>query len=185
MNCSDFQTNLDPYLDDELEDSVKRLATRHVTSCRTCDTVVTDHQKARALLVTAVTDRVAAVDLSGLWRDVEGKLDRQRAAVVRLDERRARSSLFAGSASLRTPLRLGAFAAAAAAAIFAFAMSGGGEQAPSGSGAIMQSRPARIDSMEVAAGHSVSTWVKPRTRTRVIWVANTGGFSVSNASHSR
>jgi hypothetical protein len=75
---------------------------------------------------------------------------------------------------------------AAAAAVFAFTVFTADKATPShtSAGVIAQSRPVRIDAMEVGAGHTVSTWVKPRTKTRVIWVANTG-YSISSVSHNR
>ena len=53
------------------------------------------------------------------------------------------------------------------------------------------SKAVRIDAMEVGAGHSVSTWMRPRTGTRVIWVADatgsgeSSGFGVTSVSDDR
>jgi hypothetical protein len=49
-----------------------------------------------------------------------------------------------------------------------------------------QSRPVRIDAMEVGAGRTVSTWMRPKTRTRIIWVANTANVNMMRvADHPR
>ena len=49
-------------------------------------------------------------------------------------------------------------------------------------------RPVRIDSMEVAEGRNVTTWMRPKTKTRVIWVGDSNaaeGFGVNNLSLER
>jgi anti-sigma factor RsiW len=191
VNCSEFQGELDSYLDGALQGETERLAVAHIARCRTCDELVIDHQKARALLVTAVADRAAAVDVSGLWDEVSKRLDSVSPRVTSLAAARARRAM----RSLRHagPWGLGAASAVAAAALFAFTLVGGAhdkaatETASVASGALVQSRPVRIDSMEVGAGHTVSTWVKPRTKTRILWVASTsGGYTtVSTLTHDQ
>ena len=195
MNCSDFQAQIDFYLDEELDEVGAAQAARHVGICSPCAKEVHDYRAARSLLITAVTEQVAAVDVSGLWQQIESKLDTPPNNVLSLAawrgrvKRAGRTLTRSGVFSTFTPLRTSALTAAAAAAVFAFSLMGvEQEKLPTtkGRGTIAQSRPVRIDSMEVAAGHSVSTWVKPRTKTRVIWLANTGsGYSVTPVSHSR
>jgi hypothetical protein len=227
VNCSDFQAQLDFYLDDELDDVSGAQAAHHIDSCPTCKRDVADHKQARSFLIAAVADKAAAVDVSGLWKAIEAGLDSPAPApnVLPMADWRVRHATpvardaaavagsatsarpFAGAAKFRTPTKRttlstlgwfqkGALTAAAAAAVFAFSLFGNGETpspAPTqisrggGGGLATQFRPVRIDSMEVASGHSVSTWIKPRTKTRVIWLANNNGnnFSVTPASHSR
>jgi anti-sigma factor RsiW len=203
VNCNDFQSNLDLYLDGELDAAKLSGVSAHVGGCRTCDHIVTDHQKARALLITAVADRAAAVDVSGVWDQICRRLDEPQANVTLLAAFRARRML-------RTPRKrmavvpLASFATAAAAAAFVFtffsarntpdispikppAPIASARPITTATGAIAQSRPVRIDSMDIAAGHTVSTWMKPRTKTRVIWVASSdsAGYGVSNVSQTR
>ena len=148
------------------------------------------YQQTRALLVTAVADRAAAVDVSGLWQSIAHRVEPVPASVTPLAAARQARWLHAARSAVRriTPLQAGTLAAMAAAAVLAFGIGTGGDTTSTAEvarGGLLQSRPVRIDSMEVAAGHTVSTWVKPRTKTRVIWVANNAGFAVSNASHNR
>jgi anti-sigma factor RsiW len=204
VNCSDFQSNLDPYLDGELDAAKMPAAAQHVARCRTCDHVVTDHQKARALLITAVADRAAAVDVSGVWNEISRRLDEPQPRVTFLwafRERRALNGRRAGAPA--TAIGIGAFASAAAAAALIVTMVTGEPKTPTrtavapsrpevislttGTGRVAQSRRVRIDSMDVGAGHTVSTWIKPRTKTRVIWVASSPstGYGVSRVSQAR
>jgi anti-sigma factor RsiW len=210
VNCSDFQANLHLYLDGELEGAKFSGASSHVAACGACDHIVTDHQKARALLITAVADRAAAVDVSGVWGEIVRRLDEPQPNVTLLEGFRARRAL---RPRLRQPamVQMAAFATAAAAAVlvltFAPFRNVPAQRSPAsvaplatqtgatvrpqpvsiGTGAIAQSRPVRIDSMEIGAGHTVSTWIKPRTKTRVIWVASldSAGYGVSNVSQTR
>lgn len=188
MDCSQFQDKLDLYLDGLLDDPSVSLAARHLLGCNACESVVTEHKKARALLITAVADKAAAVDVSGLWSEIEARLDAP--GVLSLAAARTRRALRAGS---RTPrmrtLGFAALTTAAAAAAVVFALANGrtadGTRSPTSFAArtFAQSRPVRIDSMEVGAGHTVSTWIRPRTKTRIIWVASTGsGFDMTPAA---
>jgi anti-sigma factor RsiW len=179
VNCRQFEEKLDRYLDGELDHASMPLVEVHIAACGGCRKVVTDHEKARALLMTAVADEAAAVDVSGLWRDIEAKLDTP--GVVSLAAARTRRALrTAAKATSRTRARqVGAFTAVAAAAAVVFTLFAGGahnvDKRPGliGGRGLAQARPVRIDAMEVGAGQTVSTWVKPRTRTRIIWVAST------------
>lgn len=191
MDCSDFQDKLDQYLDRRLDAGEHTRACTHVRSCRPCDQVVTSFQKTGALLRTAAADRAAAVDVSGLWDSISSQLDlegERRPAVASLaaarEARTQRGLRVAAARAIRT--RIGQLVAVAAAAVVAFVFLGGERQdTTTASGAIAQSRPVRIESMEVAEGHRVSTWVKPRIKTRVIWVADAGDFAVQNALDER
>ena len=213
MNCSDFQTNLDLYLDAELDSAKMSTAAHHVASCTTCNHVVTDYQKARALLITAVADRAAAVDVSGVWDEVSRCLDERKPNVTLLAAFRARRFLDASRARIRAAaVQTGAFAATAAAAALVFSLfTGNTSQKPSSepsptpsrhvevlptpsmpitadaTDVVAQSRPVRIDAMSIGAGHTVSTWFKPRSKTRVIWVASSESpaYAVSDVSETR
>ncbi len=190
MNCRDFETSLDLYLDGELDAHRRAMAAEHVGACPACDGKVIAHQKIRALLTTAVADRAAAVDVSGLWNEIETRLaEPTTGPLASLAGARIRRAL---TRARHTHWSAWTAVAAAAAVVFALLL---GAQRPAGNdeiarlhGGLVQSRPVRIDSMEVAAGHTVSTWVKPRTKTRVIWVASTSGstpYGVANAGGSR
>ena len=211
MNCSDFQTSLDLYLDAELDTAKMSVAALHVAGCTTCNHVVTDYQKARALLITAVADRAAAVDVSGVWDEVSRRLDERKPNVTSLAAFRRRRLFRPSRTRVRAAaIQTGAFAATAAAAALVFSVftaptpdqqtqtakqSSPVASAPApfvaggmaATGMVAQSRPVRIDAMEIGAGHTVSTWMKPRTKTRVIWVASSGapGYAVSNVSETR
>jgi hypothetical protein len=211
VTCSDFQTNLDLYLDAELDTVQMSTSALHVASCTTCNHVVTDYQKARALLITAVADRAAAVDVSGVWDEVSRRLDERKPNVTSLAAFRARRLFGPTHTRLRAAaIQTGAFAATAAAAALVFSVfttptptpQAENTKAPmvapapfvapspfrtAATGMVAQSRPVRIDAMEIGAGHTVSTWMKPRTKTRVIWVASSGapGYAVSDVSETR
>lgn len=197
MTCADFDAKIDLYIDGQLPASEMQAVTTHTASCTGCKEIVSGYEQARALLRTAVADKVTAVDVSGLWRSIEASLDLPAQPAVEpaavadpssggswlgnlLDEVRS------FGAGFLSPVRAGAFAAAAAVAALLFVIATGErstlQMAVPGS---TELKPVRIDSMEVAAGHTVTTWVKPRTGTRVIWVGDGDGFSVSSASHDR
>ena len=193
MDCANFDRNIDLYIDRMLSTSDMDSAASHTKACRDCNESVTRYQHARALLKTAVADRVTAVDVSGMWEAIEASLGSGveehrmhwyhliagRAATL---AERARALAFGSF----TPARAGMWAAAAAGVALMVTMwSPGTEPARVAASRKIESKPVRIDSMEVAAGHTVSTWVRPRTNTRVIWIGDGDGFSVENASLSR
>jgi anti-sigma factor RsiW len=193
VTCKKFESNVDAYLDSMLTGADLARAEKHLRSCRSCEQTVTQLQEARVLLTTAVAERVAAVDLSGLWERVEAELEpalpaRSPGWAGRLAAR-ARTVWAGMDATWQLkPMRVGAWVAAAAAAALLISYA---QPEPQGVQVALHggsySRPVRIDSLEVAAGHTVSTWVRPRTKTRVIWVAggDDSGFSVSHAVQSR
>jgi hypothetical protein len=230
MSCADFDAKLDLYIDAMLPPREHLDYVEHLGSCRACTESVLGYQKVRALLTTAVTDRVAAVDVSGLWERIAAQLPHTSSPVTNHVLAPVAS---AGIGTRSEPLlgrigttltqllwppsvaaRFGMGVATAALAFLVFsitssksstpnstnrprpqvadARSARGTDARSARGTDARSvrgsvRPVRIDSIEVAAGHTVSTWVKPRTRTRVIWVADADleSFGVGNASHTR
>ena len=205
MNCNDFQTSLDLYLDAELDTAKMSSAAEHVADCTACSHVVTDYQKARALLITAVADRAAAVDVSGVWDEVARRLDERKPNVTLLAAFRARR-LFRTprkTATRQAAVQIGAYAASAAAAALVFSVFTQPEpkqSSPQPAPVVIDaskitaqedfavpSRRVQINSLDIAAGHTVSTWVKPRTKTRVIWVASSGspGYAVSNVNETR
>ena len=74
MNCREFEAQIDFYLDGVLDAPSIRVAADHISVCPKCETMVTDSQQVSALLKTAVSDRIAAVDVSGLWDSIEREL---------------------------------------------------------------------------------------------------------------
>ncbi len=214
MSCAEFDTKLDFYLDAVLPAREQLEFARHLDSCISCTDAVIGYQKVRALLTTAVTDRVAAVDVSGLWDRIAARLPEGVSVGTRPPRpvpaavasgtrfgaavRGLRDWLVGFVAPLPLSIRLGVVGAAAVAGVLAFSIHSESPREPTVVAEFpprttdagrkrTDVRPVRIDSMEVAAGHTVSTWVKPRTRTRVIWVADADldGFGVGNVSHTR
>jgi len=210
VDCRDFEENVDRYVDAALPDGQMASAAEHVQACNPCHSLVTNHQHTSALLRSAVAEKAAAVDLTGLWQSIEKRLDEEgglapaaapRRPVVEhsTDDVSWLGRLIAGIFS-PAPLQAGAFAAAAAA--LAFMLFGGFEMAGLGSfqekmakvvrggGAVSgepRDKAVRIDTMEVAQGRTVAVWARPKTRTQVIWVNSSdetsdGAFGVSNTS---
>jgi hypothetical protein len=221
VDCTEFQTNLDRYLDGELSIADMRSAAKHASVCTSCDSLVTSSQQLSALLRTAVTDRVAAVDVSGLWESIEAELDKDSGPVARPLRPRKRPSVgrrfgewlgaLAGDGAF-SPVRIGAFAATAAAVALVVnfqttdvetsrvgstpdssvrmssSSSSSASSVVTASAARERVRPVRIDSMEVAEGHNVTTWMRPKTKTRVIWIGDSNGaegIGVNNLSLDR
>jgi hypothetical protein len=204
VSCNDFQAKLDLYIDGELARGDMRHAEQHVAGCAACDALVTRHQRLHAFLVTAATDRVAAVDVSGLWDGIEERLGQgsgpfsSKPGASPISERIVGwLGMVFGDAGF-TPARVGAFAAAAAAAVVFLVSWAANDTSEPGATSTMhvatatptaRVRPVRIDSMEVGEGHTVSTWMRPKRRTRVFWVAaaddSADGFGVESTSFDR
>ena len=211
MSCNDFQAKFDLFVDGELGADDMRHAAEHIKCCTTCDALVTRNQRLHAFLVTAVTDRVAAVDVSGLWDGIEERLTQGAGAppfAVRRPSRVPYSERLVdwlgallGDGGL-SPARIGGMAAVAAAAVVfvaSLAVDRASNPAVVASAPVSTQvaavshiehvRPVSIDSMEVGEGHTVSTWMRPKTRTRVLWVAAASdfsdGFAVDSASLDR
>ena len=216
MSCKDFQANLHRYVDGELSRTNMCSAAAHAATCSACESLVTSSQQLHVLLTTAVTDRVAAVDVSGLWEVVEAELDRgpgfgitepvmpiKKPSIWRRFGERLGTLVDDGHF---IPIRSGALVAAAAAVALMVSFSatetesprvGPVLNAPSQLASLPQplvspvsirTRPVRIDSMEVAAGRNVTTWMRPKTKTRVIWVGESNeadGFGVGTATLER
>lgn len=211
MNCSDFESKVDLYLDGVLPSEDAEGICCHLSSCRSCEALVTRHQQTASLLRGAVADRASVVDLSGLWRDIEARLEPQLAPEEAkepepawIERLRQWWSTRPALMPIATPLRAGAWAAAMAVAVVVVAMS-----LPETATQLRQvqkpvnlasastprrmartlhtvkSKSVRIDSLEVAGGHTVTTWMRPRTNTRMILIADNDGFAVSDASFSR
>ncbi len=188
IDCKQFESKFDAYVDAALDPAERARLAAHVRCCSHCDKIVTRYQEARALLTTAVAEQAAAVDVSGLWESIEQRLDPlpEPVGLIAASLAAVRRWLGADSPWSVVGWRAGAFAAAAAAValVVSFAMRSSDRTQV----AAAEHMPAvRIDSMEVAAGHTVSTWVRPRRQTQVIWVSDGGneGFGFSNASHRR
>ncbi len=222
MDCADFDKRFDLYVDDELAPADMDAAREHIGACKACEQSVTRFQQTRALLSTAVAEVAAAVDVSGLWADVESALDPpceepERALVVDSWPSRARRWLaesFDGGPlgyAWRVGMWGGASALAAAALVLtvsglepqrvevaqtptvktstlaATRTSPGARTSPA-----VQTSPAsrrvarvRLDSLETAPGHSVSTWVLPRSKARVIWVSKRDSATVQQVSYDK
>jgi anti-sigma factor RsiW len=177
VNCNHFEANIDRYLDGLLDPDAWRYAQEHTASCATCGTLVAQHQQASALLKTAVTDRVAAVDVSGLWGAIERQIGPASRTPVYVGARtRTRTGVLERIrdwAAQLTPVRVGAAMATAAAAVALLVASLGTETTPerlakSGGATRMKSKAVRIETLEVPSGYTVSTWSRPRTRTHMI-----------------
>lgn len=189
MNCNDFETNIDRYLDGELDPQGWRHALDHAAACPACDTLVAKYQQASALLKTAVTDKVAAVDVSGLWE----LIDSQVGPLSPVPDRVAPRQVSPGHLErLRewvvglTPFRVGAALATAAAAVALLMASIGSDTTPErvarNGGPRIKSKPVRIETMEVPAGYTVSTWSRPRTRTHMISINPDPAYTFASVS---
>lgn len=186
MNCNDFEANIDRYLDGVLEPEPCRRAVEHAGGCRTCDTLVTSYQQASALLATAVAEKAAAVDVSGLWEAIDaavGDIAVPTFEPIRRPVRqtwRGRLRAWLGDWS---PLTLGA-AAAAAIAVAIFFGGAGTEDAPQRI-ARTKSKAVRIEALEVPSGYTVSTWSRPRTRTHIIAINQAPAYTLASATTAR
>jgi len=193
MTCKDFVERLDVYLDHRLARDEQCSVDGHLHDCKACRRLAGAYQERQVVLRTAVTDVVAAVDLSGLWGAVHHAIEHDapvsRIAGWRLIMSRVRRYVAQRTMPVPasfTPLRLTAWAAAAAAVVIVVFSLGG----PGGPGAARvqvaeQTSPAapvlhprahirnvRIDSLEAAEGHTVATWTQTHTGAQVIWVAD-------------
>lgn len=195
MSCTDFETRIHAYLDETLTNSEMSGLREHFGDCNACRQRVTDLQHTRALLSTAVTDAVAAVDVSGIWKGIEQALEGEfsGAAIAVPATRRLREHVRAAAERMHwRPVPAWRFAAWGAAAVAAVALVVVSMPSEPQRVQVAAERPAvertgiqsvRVDALETAAGHSVATWVQPRTNTRVIWVADTQGFGVSKVRY--
>jgi hypothetical protein len=200
VNCKHFQAIIDGYLDGVLEPGERTTAWDHVSSCGTCNAVVTSYQQASALLKAAVTDKVAAVDVSGLWEAIERTIaipdatDAQAMTpAFQIGARRAEIGWLgrlrewghrlgtAGDRWALGPVRVGATLAVAVALGSLLWLSGGEEAGPERV-ARAKSKAVRIEALEVPSGYTVSTWARPRSRTRMIAINPTPGYAVASAS---
>lgn len=201
MNCQHFEAIIDPYLDGVLEPSENSAAWEHATKCATCDAVVTSYQQASALLKAAVTDKVAAVDVSGLWEAIEASIDispnegNEAASQPAYRARRTRRGLLdivdgwrdrivslGEGSGLLGPVRVGA-AMVAVLAIASMLWSGGESGGTPDRVARTKSKAVRIEALEVPSGYTVSTWARPRSRTRMIAINPIPGYTVASASY--
>lgn len=210
MDCRAFEANIDRYLDVVLSGPDMKTAAEHVRGCEGCNKLVTSYQHASALLRTAVADKAAAVDVSGLWKSIEARLEAEPGTLAlarpelsgakvgkvgwarQLDRARDLVLAILGPA----PLRAGVFAAAAV-VLALFVLAGSTDIGTKFGHAIarkkvgaptiisrhddLRTRDVSIDNVDIAAGSSVSIWSRPRTRTQVIWVNDPGDeFGVGN-----
>jgi hypothetical protein len=202
VNCREFEAQIDFYLDGVLDLPAFRVAADHISVCPKCETMVTDAQQVSALLKTAVSDRIAAVDVSGLWDSIDRELGPAPARSDRFEDARApqgagwlhaihagwRSLLDSASGSSGgtwLPAGRGSVGAltagAAAVALVVGSLVSGPEPVQvADSGGRSKTKSVRIESLEVPAGATVSTWKRPRSRTQFISVTSADGFGVSH-----
>lgn len=188
MNCTDFEANVDRYLDGALDPDDWRSALDHVSICTMCDTLVTRYQQASSLLQTAVTERVAAVDVSGLWDAIDSRLP---AAGVRIPSgvvTRPVGGVFLDRlrewVTALTPVRIGAAMATAAAVALLIGSLGNEptQERLARNGGRTKAKAVRIVNMEVPSGYTVSTWSRPRTRTHMISINPAPAYTLAAAS---
>ena len=214
VNCHDFEDRVHAFLDDELPDTELAAMRGHLGDCPRCEKIVTGFQKTGALISTAVTEMVTAVDVSGIWQAVERGLDagvvdaeltipsatardqptQNHPGPARWDSARWDSvrSVLDSIAARVSPVNLGwAGAAASVTALAMFLLLAGeqdGQVADSGRNVTVARaagpKSARLDSLSGAPGYTVSSWVQPRTKARVIWVDNSAdGFASRDARY--
>jgi len=188
ITCNDFAERLDLYLDHRLARDEQLSVDRHLHDCDACSALAGRHQERQVILRTAVTDVVAAVDVSGLWGAVHRAIEhdvpakRVRAWWVPLRDWLRGAGGWTAPAWL-TPLRLTGWAAAAVAAIVfvAFGLRAPGTprvQVAERQPAVSMSKPGsqlhnvRVDSLQASEGHTVATWMQPHTGAQIIWVAD-------------
>jgi anti-sigma factor RsiW len=188
VNCIDFEANVDRYLDGALDPDAWRSALDHTSGCTTCDALVTRYQQACSLLQTAVTDRVAAVDVSGVWDAIDSQLPpaavRAPSGVARRPIRGVFLDRVRDWVRVLTPVRIGA-AMATAAAVALLVGSLGDEASPDRvvrSGGRAKAKAVRIVTMEVPSGYTVSTWSRPRSRTHMISINPAPAYTLAAAS---
>ncbi|MFQ5477037.1 MAG: anti-sigma factor family protein [Candidatus Binatia bacterium] len=195
MSCTELEEKLDLFIDQRLPDEETRALRLHIGDCESCEKIVTAFQETRALLSTAVTEMVAAVGVSGLWEKVEASLEGGGEFESRSDPLVGRVGAWLRETfTWRAGFALGGTAVAAAALILAFAGTESSHLQPQTQGRriaqrIMQRHAesyrgaARVDALSGSSEYSVSTWVQPRTNTRVIWLAHSGSFTVQDADY--
>jgi hypothetical protein len=203
VNCREFEERIDFYLDGVLEAPAVHDAVDHISVCPTCESMVTGAQQVSSLLKTAVSDRVAAVDVSGLWDCIDRELGpgpAQRDVVPESTISGWRQLAGDGWRSLVGAMRGSddadwAFARArtfgmlAVSAVAVVLVMGSWLAEPqrvqvADAGARSKTKSVRIEALEVPAGATVSTWKRPRSRTQFISVTSRDGFGVSNAGFS-
>jgi anti-sigma factor RsiW len=188
VNCIDFEANVDRYLDGALDPDAWRSALDHASGCMVCDALVTRYQQAASLLQTAVTERVAAVDVSGLWDAIDSRLPpaavRAPSGVVTRPVGGEFLDRLRDWVTSLTPVRIGA-AIATAAAVALLVSSLGDEstrERVARNAGRTKAKAVRIVTMEVPSGYTVSTWSRPRTRTHMISINPAPAYTLAAAS---
>lgn len=204
VNCHDFEDRVHAFLDDELPETELVAMRGHLGDCSRCEKIVTGFQKTGALISTAVTEMVTAVDVSGIWQAVESGLDPELATPsTSAHEQPAQS--YPGPARWDSVRRVldsiadrvspgnlrWAGAAASVTALAMFLLLTGkqdGQVVDTGRNVVVARtaglKSARLDSLSGAPGYTVSSWVQPRTKARVIWVDNSAdGFGSRDARY--
>lgn len=161
-SCEDFQKRFDLFFDGEIDGRTMRDLALHVTRCRTCEEELRQNERLQEVVAAAVRAEVDRVDVSSLWRSIEGGLEAPQISLgVRLHERwdtrsglEARFLALAGSAALAMIL-FGAFWS---------------RDIPAAPAALANNK-AQIDSISSSAPH-VAVWSEPKAQTTAIWVAS-------------
>jgi anti-sigma factor RsiW len=115
MNCREVSNLLPLFLDGELEPRQMRSVAMHSMRCPACELEVKEMERLQELVGSAVRQRVAEMDLSGVWSAVEQRIGDIRPSWVR--RLRARWEELQADLDMRLP----AFAAVAAVAALALA----------------------------------------------------------------
>jgi anti-sigma factor RsiW len=188
VNCNDLEAHLDQYLDGALDPDTWRRALDHTGACPACGTLVASYQQASALLKTAVTDKVAAVDVSGLWEEIDsqvGQLAPAPAYGMPIKTPPGLLERLRGWAAELTPMRIGAAMATTAAVVALVMTSFGTEATPervARNGVRTKTKAVRIETMEIPSGYTVSTWSRPRSRTHMISINPDPTYTLASVS---
>ena len=76
MTCADAGPHIDGFVDGELPPAVSIEVARHLGQCRRCDTTVQNLLALRDVIVTETDRALQAVDLSGVWSNVQQAMTR-------------------------------------------------------------------------------------------------------------
>jgi len=78
VNCREAERLIDTFFDGELDGRSMRDAAMHITRCKRCEAELADREQLQKVLVRAIDDEIAGVDLSRIWAAVEPTLDGAR-----------------------------------------------------------------------------------------------------------
>jgi hypothetical protein len=78
VNCREAERLIDTFFDGELDGRSMRDAAMHITRCKRCETELNDREQLQKVLVQAIDEEIAGVDMSRIWAAVEPTLDGAR-----------------------------------------------------------------------------------------------------------